>query len=41
MAKSNLYHFKRVTENGKEVYVKDHVSTREVKKAIMKENRWT
>ena len=41
MAKSNLYRFKRVTENGREVYVKEHVSTREVKKAIMKENRWT
>ena len=41
MAKSNLYRFKRVTENGKEVYVKEHESTREVKKAIMKANRWT
>lgn len=41
MAKSNLYRFKRVSVNGKQVYVKEHVSTHEVKKAIMKENRWT
>lgn len=41
MAKSNLYRYIRVTEDGKQVYVKEHVSTREVKKAIMKANNWS